>query len=83
MQHVTTTTLVWLWSRHDLNRSLLPIVTAMLLLCSYKLLLMEIFVHATVSGPWIELLVQAIFTLCLGVTTLQIYAGFAQSVGIY
>jgi hypothetical protein len=54
----------------------------MLLLCSYKLLLMEIFVHATISGPWVELLVQAVFTLCLGVTTLQIYAGFAQSIGI-
>jgi hypothetical protein len=83
VQHITTATLVWLWSRHDLNRSLLPVVTAMLLLSSYKLLLMEIFVQAIISSPWVALLVRALFTLCLGVTTLQIYAGFAQSLGIY
>jgi len=82
VQHITTATLVWLWSRHDLNRSLFPIVTAMLILCTYKMLLMEIFVQATISGSWVALLVRAIFTLCLGVTTLQIYAGFAQSIGI-
>jgi hypothetical protein len=55
----------------------------LLLLCTYKLLLMEIFVHATVSGPWVALLVRAIYTLCLGVTTLQIYASFAPSIGVY
>jgi uncharacterized protein (DUF983 family) len=83
VQHITTATLVWLWSRHDLNRSLFPVVTTMLILCTYKTLLMEIFVHATVSSSWVVLLVRAIFTLCLGVTTLQIYASFAQSIGIY
>jgi hypothetical protein len=55
----------------------------MLILCTYKMLLMEIFVQATISGSWVALLVRAIFTLCLGVTTLQIYAGFAESIGIY
>ncbi|GLH01090.1 Uncharacterized protein GBIM_07310 [Gryllus bimaculatus] len=83
VQHITTATLVWLWSRHDLNRSLLPVVTAMLLLCAYKPLLLDVLGHVTHTGSWIALLLRAVFTLCLGVTTLQIYAGLAQTMGIY
>ncbi|XP_067009720.1 BOS complex subunit TMEM147 [Anabrus simplex] len=83
VQHITTVTLVWLWSRHDLNRSLLPVVTTMLLFCSYKPFIMEMLVHVTKTGPWIVLLIRAVLTLCLGITTLQIYAGLAQSIGIY
>lgn len=76
-------TLVWLWSRHDLNRSLQPVVTAMLFLCSYKPFLMDLLVQSTTTGPWVALLLRSVFTLCLGATTLQIYAGLAQSIGIY
>lgn len=83
VQHITTVTLVWLWSRHDLNRSLQPVVMAMLALCSYKPLIMEALVQAISSGPWVALLLRSVFTLCLGATTLQIYAGLAQSIGIY
>nr|CAD7407626.1 unnamed protein product [Timema cristinae] len=83
VHNITTVTLVWLWSRHDLNRSLLPLVTAMLLVCSYKPVLMELLIYTTTTGPWLALLVRAVFTLCLGVTTLQIYAGLAHTIGIY
>nr|CAD7260879.1 unnamed protein product [Timema shepardi] len=83
VHNITTVTLVWLWSRHDLNRSLLPLVTAMLLVCSYKPVLMELLIYTTTTGPWLALLVRAVFTLCLGVTTLQIYAGLAHAIGIY
>lgn len=44
---------------------------------------MEALVQATSSGPWVALLLRSVFTLCLGATTLQIYAGLAQSIGIY
>lgn len=83
MQHITTVTLVWLWSRHDLNRSLQPVVVIMLLLCSYKPLFMDLLVQAVTAGPWVSLIIRTIFTFCLGATTLQIYAGLAQTIGIY
>ncbi|XP_046663768.1 transmembrane protein 147 [Homalodisca vitripennis] len=83
VQHITTVTLVWLWSRHDLTDYLKPFVTALLLLCSYKPLLMDLLVQVTATGPWVALLLRSVFTLCLGATTLQIYAGLAQTIGIY
>lgn len=83
VQHITTVTLVWLRSRHDLNRSLQPLVVIMLLLCVYKPLFMDILVQAVAAGPWVSLIIRSIFTLCLGATTLQIYAGLAQVIGIY
>ncbi|KAG8256122.1 hypothetical protein J6590_076006 [Homalodisca vitripennis] len=50
VQHITTVTLVWLWSRHDLTDYLKPFVTALLLLCSYKPLLMDLLVQKDL--PW-------------------------------
>ncbi|KAG8333775.1 hypothetical protein J6590_103591 [Homalodisca vitripennis] len=39
--------------------------------------------QVTATGPWVALLLRSVFTLCLGATTLQIYAGLAQTIGIY
>lgn len=83
VQHITTATLVWLWSRHDLHKSLLPVVLSLLGICIYKPLILEFLITAAGVGPWVSLLVRAIFTLGLGATTLQIYAGLAQSIGIF
>ncbi|XP_022200050.1 transmembrane protein 147 [Nilaparvata lugens] len=82
VQHVTTVTLVWLWSRHDLKSSVKPIVAIMLLLSSYKPFLMDILVQLMATGPWVSLFMRFIITLCLGATTLQVYAGLAISIGI-
>ncbi|RZF48789.1 hypothetical protein LSTR_LSTR017275, partial [Laodelphax striatellus] len=82
VQHVTTVTLVWLWSRHDLKSSVKPIVGVMLLLSSYKPFLMDILVQLMATGPWVSLFMRFIITLCLGATTLQVYAGLAYTIGI-
>ncbi|KAF4521564.1 hypothetical protein B566_EDAN001284 [Ephemera danica] len=83
VQHITTATLVWLWSRHDLHRSLVPVVTALLLLGTYKPLLLDAMLLSLGYGPWASLAVRAVATLCLGLTTLHIYAGLAKAIGIY
>lgn len=83
VQHITTVTLIWLWSRHDLNKHFKPMVTALVILCSYKPMLMELLIQVLGSGPWMALLLKAFVTLGLGAMTLQIYAGLAQSIGIY
>ncbi|KAK9508142.1 hypothetical protein O3M35_007867 [Rhynocoris fuscipes] len=82
VQHITTTTLVWLWSRHDLSRSTLPVVSIMLLLSSYRGLIVDIAFSGTDSA-WTVLMIRAIYTLCLSLTTLKIYARVASSIGIF
>lgn len=83
IHHITTVTLIWLWSRHDLNRHFKPMVTALLVLCSYKSMIMEMVIHLLSSGPWMALMLKSFVTVALGAMTLQIYAGLAQSIGIY
>lgn len=55
----------------------------MLLICSYKPLLLDVVASASGTGPWTALLIRAVFTLCLAATSLQLYAGLAKSIGIY
>ncbi|XP_012270511.1 transmembrane protein 147 [Orussus abietinus] len=83
VQHINTATLVWLWSRHDLYRGLVPIVIGMLLLTVYRLFIIEIFISFFLVSPWTTLLVKAFATLIMGATTLHIYADLAHSIGIF
>ncbi|KOX68187.1 hypothetical protein WN51_06081 [Melipona quadrifasciata] len=83
VQHVTTATLVWLWSRHDLKRSLVPIVVGMLILTIYRPLILDFFLVVFLTGPWSALIVKAATTFIMGITTLYMYAGLAHSIGIF
>ncbi|GJQ64885.1 hypothetical protein Trydic_g7058 [Trypoxylus dichotomus] len=83
LHHIATVTLVWLWSRHDLKYNLKPIVTALLLFSAYKNLILDFVSDMLLTGPWIGLLIKAIVTFILGGFTLTIYAGLAQSIGIF
>lgn len=83
VQHITTATLVWLWSRHDLNRSLLPIVVLMLGVTVYKPLIADFLTTAFVIGPWSMLFIKAISAAVMGSVTLHIYAALAYSIGIF
>ncbi|CAL7934365.1 unnamed protein product [Xylocopa violacea] len=83
VQHITTATLVWLWSRHDLKRSLVPVVVSMLILTVYRSLILDFLVVFFLTGPWSTLIVKAITTFIMGITTLYMYAGLAHSIGIF
>lgn len=83
VQHITTATLVWLWSRHDLRRGLVPIVVGMLVLTVYRPLMLDFFSSFLLTGPWSTLIIKAITTFFIGATTLHIYAGLAHSIGIF
>ncbi|KAI4462751.1 small seven transmembrane domain-containing protein [Holotrichia oblita] len=83
LHHIATVTLVWLWSRHDLKNNLKPIVTALLVFSAYKNLILDFVFDILLTGPWIGLVIKAIVTLMLGGFTLTIYAGLAQSIGIF
>lgn len=77
VRHLTSAVLVWLWSRHDLKRSLLPAVSALLLLCAYQLPLCDVISATASVGPWMALLVRAVSTICLAAAALWFYAGLA------
>lgn len=76
-------TLVWLWSRHDLKRGLVPIVISMLILTVYRQLVLDFLIVFFLTGPWSTLIVKAITTFIMGITTLYIYADLAHSIGIF
>ncbi|GBL97513.1 Transmembrane protein 147 [Araneus ventricosus] len=43
VHHITTATLVWLWSRHDLRKTHLPIVMVLLAIGCYRPVIIELF----------------------------------------
>lgn len=83
VQHIMTATLVWLWSRHDLRRGLVPVVVGMLIVTVYRPLMLDFLTSLLLAGPWSALIIKAITTLIMGATTLHIYAGLAHSIGIF
>ncbi|KAF5304544.1 hypothetical protein FQA39_LY09595 [Lamprigera yunnana] len=83
MQHISTVTLIWLWTRHDLKINLKPIVTGLLLFSSYKTLILEFTIKFLLVGPWVALFIKAIVAVAISVFTLIIYAGLAQAIGIF
>ncbi|XP_034950584.1 transmembrane protein 147 [Chelonus insularis] len=83
VQHITTSTLVWLWSRHDLKKSFVPLVVFMLLLTIYRPLILDLLMSLLLAGPWSSLLIKAVTTLVIGSVTLHIYVGLAQAIGIF
>ncbi|KAI8484727.1 PREDICTED: transmembrane protein 147-like [Branchiostoma belcheri] len=80
VQHIAAAVLVWLWSRHDFNRSLLPVVGTLLGLSVYRPLIVEILIHAVGLGSWTLLLAKALFTGAVGLVTLQLYVGLVHSI---
>lgn len=83
IQHLTTATLLWLFTRHDLEKKYKPIVTLLLIATPFKALWLDSVLRLVISGVWATLAFKALATSSLGVITLHIYASLAQSIGIY
>merc|ERR1712142_1380989 len=83
IQHISTALLVWLWSRHDLHRSIFPVVVILLTLSCYRPLIVEILVHVVGIGSWTLLLAKAAFSMSIGFLSLQIYQGLTQDMNSY
>lgn len=82
VQHLTTATLIWLFSRHDLSKTYKPIVIAMLLAITYKGLWLDGVLLLIKSVPWLGLALKALVAVIMGAFSLQIYSGLAQGIGI-
>lgn len=80
---MTTAALVWMWTRHDLKKSLVPIVTILLVAMTYKPLVMENVLEVMAFSAWSALAVKAMATVVLGLITLQMYVVLAESIGMF
>ncbi len=54
-------------------KSLLPVLGVLILVCSYKTLLLDTATHVFGLGVWTALAYKALTTLALGALTLQLY----------
>lgn len=83
VQHVTTAALVWMWTRHDLKKSLVPVVTILLVAITYKPLVIESVLEVMAFNAWSALALKAVATLSVSVVSLHMYAGLAESIGMF
>lgn len=82
VQHITTATLIWLFTRHDLNKALKPVVTLLLVITIFKGVWLEGLLSVLTFGPWSTIAVKALVSALIGFVTLHVYAGLAQKIGI-
>lgn len=82
IQHLTTATLIWLFTRHDLNIKYKPIVTLLLIATPFKVLWLDTLLKTVISGLWSLLAFKALATCSIGILTLHIYADLAQTIGL-
>jgi len=72
---LTLSCLIWLWTRRDVTKTLLPLLSGLVLACCYKGLLLDALVPFFGVGVWAALLYKAVVTGALGVIALQVYVG--------
>ena len=77
---LSTTALVWLYSRHDLPSHLFPAVIILIGFHSYKSVICDVISHLVHIYSWSLLMLKAVFSLVLGVVVLHIYGGVASAV---
>ncbi|XP_055847643.1 BOS complex subunit TMEM147 [Episyrphus balteatus] len=82
IQHISTATLIWLFTRHDLNKKLKPLVTFLLVATVFKGVWLEGLLSVLALGIWTTIAFKALTAAGIGFITLHIYTGLAQQIGI-
>lgn len=81
---IAVVTLLWLFSRHDLNKKFMPVVTFLLLAIAFRTLWLDYgILHLLGVSAWTALLVKGLVAIFIfGLPTLYVYSSMAQSIGI-
>ena len=66
-------TLLWLWNRKDLNKSLFPLVALLLTFICYHPLVIQAIRHYYGVDPWIVLVTKFLMVIMTGTVSLQMY----------
>ena len=75
IHYVTLSCLVWLWTRRDIQKSVVPVLIVLGFMCSYKTLILDWIVDSFALGSWTALGYKGLATLSLALVTLQMYVG--------
>merc|ERR1712051_14885 len=78
LHHITLAALVWLWTRREIQKSVVPVLLIVGLVCSYKGLILDLLVHNFALGTWTALVYKAVSTFGLSLVTLQMYVGMTS-----
>lgn len=81
--YMAISSLIWLFSRKDLQKGYMPVVVILLILCSYRPLIMEIVSFTFGLTSWSLLLAKALFTCGVAILALQIYTRLVQRLKNY
>lgn len=88
MHHIMTAALVWLWSRHDLNKiqSKCPpfvAVSILLLLSVYRSVVIDSLASWLLIDPWSIIAIKGVYTIILGLIMLKFYTRLSTLIGMY
>merc|ERR1719210_531556 len=75
IHYVTLSCLVWLWTRRDIQKSVVPVLIVLGFMCSYKTLILDWIVDSFALGSWTALGYKGLSTFALSLVTLQMYVG--------
>jgi len=81
--YLTIATLIWLWSRTDLQKVYVPVVIMLLILASYQPVVMGIASHTFKIAAWNLLILKAVYTSAIGGLSLQMYLGLTKTLKTY
>ncbi|XP_078060580.1 BOS complex subunit TMEM147 [Mustelus asterias] len=79
VHYITMAGLVWMFSRYDLPRHYRLPIAVLLALSVYKAFLMESFVHVLLLGSWTALLIKAMVTGAISLSSLVLYINLVHS----
>jgi hypothetical protein len=76
---ITVTTLLWLFSRHDLNRKFMPIVTFLLLAIAFRSVWLDGILYLMNFNAWMSLFAKGLVAVFgFGLPTLYLYSSHEQ-----
>jgi len=70
--------LVWVWTRTDLNKALVPMVSFMLVACVFRSLIVDFISDVMMLNAWSTLLLKGLTTFISACFSLQLYVGFTD-----
>lgn len=80
---IAVTCLLWLFSRHDLNRKLAPLVTFLLLAIAFRNVWLDGTLYLMGIEGWTSLFAKGLVSVFgFGLPTLYVYSASAQTMGI-
>ncbi|XP_055349953.1 BOS complex subunit TMEM147-like [Paramacrobiotus metropolitanus] len=77
--YISIAAMLWALSRNDFNKALQPAVLGLLVLSTYRPLLLEVLSHTLHLDAWFGLLFKGVYSLILGVVALGLCTALTET----